>query len=213
MATAIKAALAGQKRRNEKLLKEARYLGQHVRSQALPLQVDISKDKELSSAQIAALEGLQIEAAQTAIRSLGSLAKIGEVDHLGGGLELLPSLLLTMAVTDYEKVDYTIEHAHTSVGYYAALSALGFITEEAVIDEFRRSLDVPGHVSWLPGGTQLNGGRLGVMIPVGVGQALGKKAKQGRGSMVLTGPTCSGRPLRLSCIATASNFRAALRAS
>ena len=185
MATAIKAALAGQKRRNEKLVKEARYLGARVRSQALPLQVDIGKEKALSGAQIAALEGLQIEAAQTAIRSLGSLAKIGEVDHLGGGLELLPSLLLTLAVTDYEKVDYTIEHAHTSVGYYSALAALGFIKEEAVVEQFRRSLDVPGHVSWLPGGTQLNGGRLGVMIPVAVGQALGKKAKQGKGSWVV----------------------------
>ena len=68
MATAIKAALAGQKRRNEKLVKEARYLGARVRSQALPLQVDIGKEKALSGAQIAALEGLQIEAAQTAIR-------------------------------------------------------------------------------------------------------------------------------------------------
>ena len=40
-------------------------------------------------------------------------------------------------------------------------------------------LDIPGHVSWLPGGTQLNGGRLGVMIPVAVGQALGLRAKLG----------------------------------
>ena len=147
MAASIYAALAGQKRRNEKLLKDARYLGQRVRSQVLPLQVDIAKDKALSKAQIDALVGLQIASAQTAIRSCGSLAKIGEVDHLGGGLELIPSLLLTLAVTDYEAVDYTIEHAHTSVGYYAALSALGFIDEKAVVDEFRRGLDVPGHVS------------------------------------------------------------------
>lgn len=185
MAASMYAALAGQKRRNEKLLKDARYLGQRVRSQVLPLQVDIAKDKALSKAQVEALGGLQISAAQMAIRSLGSLAKIGEVDHLGGGLELIPSLLLTLAVTDYENVDYTIEHAHTSVGYYAALAALGFIREEAVVEAFRRSLDVPGHVSWLPGGTQLNGGRLGVMIPVAVGQALGKKAKRGKGSWVV----------------------------
>ncbi len=185
MATAIKAALVGQQRRNDKLLRDARYLGQRVRSQALPLQVDIARDKTLTPAQVDALGALQIEAAQTAIRSLASLAKIGEVDHLGGGLELLPSLLLTLAVTDYEKIDYTIEHAHTSVGYYAALAALGFIKKEAVIEQFRRSLDVPGHVSWLPGGTQLNGGRLGVMVPTAVGQALGKKAKLGKGSWVV----------------------------
>ena len=99
MAASIDTALAGQKRRNDKLLKDARYLGQRVRSQVLPLQVDIAKDKALSKAQVDALGGLQIAAAHTAIRSLGSLAKIGEVDHLGGGLELIPSLLLTLAVT------------------------------------------------------------------------------------------------------------------
>ena len=36
-----------------------------------------------------------------------------------------------------------------------------------------------------PGGTQLNGGRLGVMIPVAVGQALGKRAKRGEGGWVI----------------------------
>ena len=55
MAASMCAALAGQKRRNEKLLKDARYLGQRVRSQVLPLQVDIAKDKALSNAQIDAL--------------------------------------------------------------------------------------------------------------------------------------------------------------
>ena len=50
MAASMYAALAGQKRRNEKLLKDARYLGQRVRSQVLPLQVDIAKDKALSEA-------------------------------------------------------------------------------------------------------------------------------------------------------------------
>ena len=48
--------------------------------------------------------------------------------------------------------------------------------QRALFERFRRGLDFPGHVAWLPGGTQLNGGRLGVMIPVAVGLALGKKA-------------------------------------
>ena len=131
--------------------------------------MDIGKQQTLHQEQIDALEGLQIEAAAIAIRSLASLAEIGELDHLGGGLELIPSLLLTLAITDYERIEYTIEHAHTSVGYYAALAALGFIDEEIVVEGFRRGLDAPGHVSWLPGGTQLNGGRLGGDDPGGCG--------------------------------------------
>ena len=79
---------------------------------------------------------MQIEAAEIAIRSLASLAKLGELDHLGGGLELIPPLLLTLAITDYERIEYTIEHAHTSVGYYAALAALGFVDEEIVVEGF-----------------------------------------------------------------------------
>ncbi|MDP6680080.1 MAG: thiamine pyrophosphate-dependent enzyme, partial [Verrucomicrobiota bacterium] len=126
-----------------------------------------------------------IDAARAAIRSLASLAKIGELDHLGGGLELIDALTLSLAVTDFERVEYTIEHAHTSVGYYGVLAAYGFIDEAAVVDGFRRGLDVPGHVSWLPGGTQLNGGRLGVMVPVAVGQALGKRARRDDGAWVI----------------------------
>ena len=181
----IEAAQAGQQQRNKELLGGVRYLGEKVHSEVLPLAVDIGKQQALHQEQVTALEGLQIEAAEVAIRSLASLAKIGELDHLGGGLELIPPLLLTLAVTDYERIEYTIEHAHTSVGYYAALAALGFVDEEIVVEGFRRGLDVPGHVSWLPGGTQLNGGRLGVMIPVAVGQALGKRAKLGEGSWVI----------------------------
>lgn len=181
----IEAAQAGQRQRNKALLSGVRYLGEQVHSEVLPLTVDIGKQQALRPEQIAALEGLQIEAAELAIRSLASLAEIGELDHLGGGLELIPPLLLTLAITDYERIEYTIEHAHTAVGYYAALAVLGFVDEELVVEGFRRGLDAPGHVSWLPGGTQLNGGRLGVMIPVAVGQALGKRAKLGEDSWVV----------------------------
>ena len=185
MSTGLQAGMSGQHSRNKALLESVRYLGDRVDSQVLPLHVDIAAVEALSQEQIQELEGLRIEAAETAIRALGELAKIGEVDHLGGGLELLPALLLTLAVSDYEKVEYTIEHAHTSIGYFAALSALGFVEPQAVVDGFRRGLDIPGHVSWLPGGTQLNGGRLGVMVPVAVGQALGKKGTLGEGSWVV----------------------------
>ncbi|MBT4098603.1 MAG: hypothetical protein HOE86_13205 [Gemmatimonadetes bacterium] len=93
---------------------------------------------------------------------------------------------MTLAVADGETVDYTIEHAHTSIGYYAALAAFGYVKAKDVIDGFRRGIDIAGHVSWLPGGTQLNGGRLGVMVPVAVGQALGRRARKGNDAWVIT---------------------------
>ncbi|MBI2503283.1 MAG: hypothetical protein HYW07_08625 [Candidatus Latescibacteria bacterium] len=178
---------AAQKQRNQALLDAARHLkDESITSQVLPLHIDIAAVEQLGPEQVHALEGLQIEAARIAIRSLASLAKINELDHLGGGLELIPSLLMSLAVSDYERVEYTIEHAHTSIGYFSCLAALGFVDAQLVVEGFRRGLDIPGHVSWLPGGTQLNGGRLGVMVPVAVGQALGKRAFYGEGSWVLT---------------------------
>jgi transketolase N-terminal domain/subunit/transketolase C-terminal domain/subunit len=151
----------------------------------LPLHIQIGTTDSLGDDQIHALNALEIEAAKTSIRSLASLAEIGEADHLGGGMGLIPPLLLSLAVTDYERIEYTIEHAHTSIGYFSTLSAFGFLSPESVVDGFRRGLDIPGHVSWLPGGTQLNGGRLGVMVPVAVGQALGKRGVYGDGSWVI----------------------------
>jgi transketolase N-terminal domain/subunit/transketolase C-terminal domain/subunit len=173
-----------QETRNVALLKGSKYLGDQITSEVLSLQIDIAKTETLGEAENLALSGLQIDAARIAIRSLASLAEIGELDHLGGGLELIPGLLMSLAVTDYDQVTYTIEHAHTSIGYFSALAAYGFVGADDVVTGFRRGLDFPGHVSWLPGGTQLNGGRLGVMIPVAVGQALGKKALHDRAWLI-----------------------------
>ena len=102
MSTGLQTGTSGQHSRNKALLESVRYLGDRVESQVLPLQVDIATVEALSEEQIQGLEGLRKEAAETAIRALGELAKIGEVDHLGGGLELIPGLLLTLAVSDYE---------------------------------------------------------------------------------------------------------------
>jgi transketolase len=168
-----------QVQRNQALLAKSPYLKGTTESKVLPFHLDLNADK-LTEEQVAALNALEKRAAATALGSLASLAKIGELDHLGGGLELIPSLLMTLGITDYQAKHYTIEHAHTSIGYYGALSALGFISEESVIDTFRRSLDIAGHVSWLPGGTQMNGGRLGVMVPVAVGQSLAAKSFHGK---------------------------------
>ena len=181
----LHSAASAQARRNRKLLTEAQYLGDRVTSRVIPLRLDVG-GPALTPEQLGALEALGVEAAATAISSLASLAKIGELDHLGGGLELAGPLLLSLAAADSDSVDYTIEHAHTSVGDFAALAAFGYLKPADVVEGFRRGLDVPGHVSWLPGGTQLNGGRLGVMVPVAVGQALGRRARKGDAAWVVT---------------------------
>ncbi len=171
---------------NSELLSASQYLGPSFDSEVIPLHFDISKYSGLTEDDVFTLEALEIEAASIAIRSLASLSKINELDHLGGGLDLISALLLTLAVTDQKRTFYTIEHAHTSIGYYSSLAALGFLDKDDVINGFRRGIDFPGHVSWVPGGTELNGGRLGVMIPVAVGLALSKKAINDDGAWVIT---------------------------
>ncbi|RMD84542.1 MAG: hypothetical protein D6820_00960 [Lentisphaerae bacterium] len=174
--------IQGQQERNIKLIQNSRYMRDCVESNVLPFRLDIASEEILSDRQQTILSALEKDAARIAIESLASLAKIGELDHLGGGLGIIPVLTQAVALSDYQKIEYTIENAHCSIGYYSVLAAFGFLDRETVIEKFRRSLDIPGHVSWVPGGTQLNGGRLGVMIPVVVGQALGKKATFGSGS-------------------------------
>src|SRR5213075_1408078 len=112
------------------------------------------------------LAALEKTAVRIAVESLISLAKVNDIDHLGGGMELIGPLLMTLGIVDYKGRQFSIEHGHTSIGYYSALAALGFLPRERVIDKFRRSLDIAGHVSWVPGGTPLGSGRLGVAVPV-----------------------------------------------
>lgn len=176
---------AAQQQRNRTLVEGSTYMREEVSSQVLPLVFDPGGKETLSKPEALALEAVGIQAARAAVESLGSLAEIGELDHLGGGLDLIPGLTMTMAFMDYRAREFTIENAHTSIGYYSALAAYGFLEPQRVVQEFRRGLDIAGHVSWVPGGTQLNGGRLGVMIPVAVGQALGKKAVYGDDSWVV----------------------------
>lgn len=178
--------IAIQEQRNRRLLEESLFMREQISSKVLPFHIDIGAHEAISGNEATLFEALEIQTARTAVRSLASLATINEVDHLGGGLDLIPALLLTLAVVDYKRREFTIEHAHTSIGYYSALATLGFLDENIVIEKFRRGLDIPGHVSWVPGGTQLNGGRLGVMVPVAVGQALGKRAVYGDGSWLIT---------------------------
>lgn len=174
-----------QQQRNQNLLANAQYMRREVVSSIPPLRLDIEQLARLSSDDIVLFEALQIDAARLAIEAVASLSKINEVDHMGGGLDMIPPLLLTLSLVNQAERDFTIENAHTSVGYFAALSVLGYLDRQTVINSFRRGLDIPGHVAWVPGGTQLNGGRLGVMIPAAVGQALGKRAAYGSDAWVL----------------------------
>jgi transketolase N-terminal domain/subunit/transketolase C-terminal domain/subunit len=173
-----------QNARSAALLAATPTLGQRIESRVLPFRVD--PEREAFTAELDhTLGALEKHSASIAIRSLISLAKAGDLDHLGGGLELIPALLMTLGSVDYDKRHFAIEHGHTSIGYYAALCALGFLPETRVIDSFRRSLDIAGHVSWVPGGTPIGSGRLGVTIPVATGLALGLKARKGDDGLVV----------------------------
>lgn len=182
--TNLNSLISEQEKRNANLLASTSYMRDRVESKVLPFSVDLSCDT-ISAETATQLNALEKDAATIALGSLASLATINELDHLGGGLGLLPSLLMTLGITDYQAKHFTIEHAHTSIGYYSALAALGFVDRQLVIDTFRRGLDIAGHVSWVPGGTELNGGRLGVMIPVALGQALGLRARHGDEALVV----------------------------
>jgi transketolase N-terminal domain/subunit/transketolase C-terminal domain/subunit len=173
-----------QAARDKALLAATPFCGARFESKVLPVTLDLARGS-FSAELNDAFAALEKDAAGIAIESLTSLAKAGDIDHLGGGLELIPALLMTLASTDYEKSTFAIEHGHTSIGYYAALAALGFLDRQRVIDGFRRSLDIAGHVSWVPGGTELSSGRLGVMMPVGAGTALGLRAHHGDGAHVV----------------------------
>jgi len=185
---AVSESLSGLSRaqgaRNAELLRQSPTLGAALTSTVLPFTVDLSKP-DLTAAADAALAGLEKTAARIAIESLVSLAKDGDIDHLGGGLELIGPLLMTLGVTDYQGRQFAIEHGHTSIGYYSALAALGFLPRERVIDHFRRSLDMAGHVLWVPGGTPLGSGRLGVMVPVATGWSIGLRSKHGQDALVV----------------------------
>jgi transketolase N-terminal domain/subunit/transketolase C-terminal domain/subunit len=170
--------------RNAALLRDTPTMRREVRSGVLPFALDLSREG-LGADANTTLSALEKTAATIAIESLVSLGRVNDIDHLGGGLELIGPLLMTLSSIDYEAKHYAIEHGHTSIGYYAALSALGFLPRERVIESFRRSLDIAGHVSWVPGGTPIGSGRLGVSMPVGAGLALGLKAHHGADAFVI----------------------------
>jgi len=176
MSTPLIRAAEQQDRRNEKLLSDTPLMGERIESNVLPATLDLRQQRVPPQTDLA-LAALEKTAATIAIESLASLANVNDIDHLGGGLELIGPLLMTLAVVDYKARYFAIEHGHTSIGYYSALAALGFLPRERVIEKFRRSLDIAGHVSWVAGGTPLGSGRLGVTVPVATGVALASRAR------------------------------------
>ena len=105
-----------QSARDAELLAHTPLLGDRIESRVLPLRVDLA-GPQLPPDLDLAMSGLEKVAAQTAIESLVSLARANDIDHLGGGLELIPALLMTLSVIDYERTHFAIEHGHTSNGY------------------------------------------------------------------------------------------------
>src|SRR5712671_1020149 len=99
---ALATIVAEQDRRNAALLADTPLLGARIESHVLPVAVDLATGR-LSADENHALAALEKTAATIAIKALVSLAKAGDIDHLGGGLELIPALLMTLAVVDYER--------------------------------------------------------------------------------------------------------------
>ena len=111
-----------QQERNDALIFNTPACASYFMTQAVDVGLT-ANDLTLSDSQRSLLLALEIDAARIAIQSVGELSKLNETDHLGGGLDLIPALTMTLAMVDYEHVDFTIEHAHTSIGYYGALAA------------------------------------------------------------------------------------------
>ena len=173
----MKALAERQGERNDALLENTQFLGDEIASDVLGLHIDIAATETLGEAEDRALTALQIESACTAIRALASLAEIGELDHLGGGLELIPGLLMTLSLWRITiRVLIRLSTRIRVSGIIRRWRRLGLWRQRALSSGFGAGWIFPGMWRGCRGGTQLNGGRLGVMIPVAVGLALGKKA-------------------------------------
>lgn len=113
---------------------------------------------------------LTARAKRARLTAVDCVARVGE-DHLGGALEIIDPLELVLSVMDRSRGDdFFIAQGHVAAGYFAALSQHGYITPEDVINGFRTSEPIGGHVTPVAGGS-MNTGRLGNDAG-GVGMAL-----------------------------------------
>ncbi len=120
-------------------------------------RIDVVRTPELSASQVAELSARAKRARLTAV---DAVARVGE-DHLGGGLEIIDPLELVLSVMDRARGDdFFISQGHVAAGYFAALSGHGYITSEDVVNGFRTSEPIGGHVTPIAGGS-MNTGRLG----------------------------------------------------
>ena len=141
-----------QQARNHGLIDASTYMRDEVTSEVLPFAIDLKATKQLSAEQVLQLDGLATESARIALRSLASLAKIGELDHLGGGLDLHPGPHPDPGDRRLREDRSTPSSTPTPASattppWPPSASWTGTL----VIDGFRRGLDIAGHVSWVPG--------------------------------------------------------------
>ena len=118
---ALATTVAEQSRRNAALLAETPLLRERVESHVLPFAWDL-KSGRLTADQALQLGALEKVAATIAIKSLISLAKAGDLDHLGGGIEPILALLMTLGIVDYDIITTSFA-PHTSIGYFSRLGA------------------------------------------------------------------------------------------
>src|SRR5574339_212507 len=102
MSDPLAAVAAAQDARNQALLSSTMYAGTRFESKVVPLTLDLGSG-DFTADDDVAFAALEKEAARIAIEALASLAQVNDIDHLGGGLELIPALLMTLAATDYER--------------------------------------------------------------------------------------------------------------
>src|SRR4029453_15314575 len=85
-----------QDARNRALLAQTTYCGARFEARVLPFTLDLAGG-DLQPDDDLPLAAPEKTAARTAIQSLAPLAKnSNDIDHLGGGLELIPALLMTL---------------------------------------------------------------------------------------------------------------------
>jgi hypothetical protein len=170
-----------QTKRNAHVLEATPGLGQRINSEALRLDLSFKVGDSLPAQAKHVLAAIEVEAARTAAEAVAEISKLNEVDHLGGGLDLIPGPRHDDGGGGSRARGI---HDRARAHQHRLLRRAGGVRlpeRERVISAFRQSLDIAGHVSWVPGGTQLSGGRLGVMIPAAgrAGARTSRTARQG----------------------------------
>ena len=116
-------AVSGQSQRNQDLVENSRYMRQSVESDALKFSLDLRVSKWTNRGSGGCYDGAREVRGSNGAGLARVAGRHRRARSSGGGLELIPALNMTMAVSGGEAVQYTIEHAHTSIGYFSTLSS------------------------------------------------------------------------------------------